>query len=54
MILFIVLGLTIIIAGMLVYGSIRWKSATKEMHRKLEAERLPMEPKTYDQRELES
>lgn len=52
-ILLIILGLTVIIAIALVYGYIRWQSATKEMHARLEAARLPIEPRTYDDRELE-
>jgi uncharacterized membrane protein YidH (DUF202 family) len=52
-ILFIILGLTVIIAGALVYGISRWQSATEAMHNKLEAERIPIEPKTYDAKELE-
>jgi len=52
MILFVILGLAIVIAVLLVYGSSRWQSATKEMHTKLEAERLPIEPATYDSKEL--
>lgn len=51
-ILFLILGLTIIIAIALIYGSSRWQSATKEMHSKLEASRLPIEPKTYSSHEL--
>ncbi len=52
-ILLIILGLTVIIAIAVVYGSSRWQSATKKMHDKLDAARLPIEPKTYDTRELE-
>ena len=53
MILSVILGLTVIITVALVYGSIRWQSGTKEIHTKLEAARLPIEPKTYDYRELD-
>lgn len=52
MILLIILGLTVIIAIALVYGYNRWKSATKEMHAKLEAARLPIGAKTYSSDEL--
>lgn len=52
-ILSIVPGIMAIIAIVLIYGSSRWQSATKEMHAKLEAARLPIEPKTYDVREFE-
>lgn len=46
-ILFIILGLTVIIAAALVYGSNRWQCATREMHAKLEAARLPIGAKKY-------
>lgn len=46
-ILFVILGLTAIIAVALVYGSNRWQSATNEMHAKLEAARLPIGAKKY-------
>lgn len=52
MILLIILGLVVIIAIALVYGSNRWQSATKEMHAKLEAARLPIGAKTYSSDEL--
>jgi hypothetical protein len=41
-----------IIAASLVYGSRRWQSATKEMHARLQASCLPIEPKTYSPDEL--
>ncbi len=52
MILSIILGLTLIIAIALAYGTIRWQSATREMRGKLEAARLPAGPKTYNSYEL--
>ena len=52
MILLIILGLAVIIAIALLYGSSRWRSATKEMHAKLEAARLPIGAKTYSPDEL--
>ncbi len=51
-ILLIIIGLTVIIAIALVYGYSRWQSATKEMHAKLEAARLPVGTKTYSPNEL--
>jgi hypothetical protein len=51
-ILFVILGLTVIIAVALLYGSNRWQSVTKEMSAKLEGARLPMETKKYDPEEL--
>src|SRR5512135_1955378 len=47
-----ILGLTLIIAVTLVYGSRRWQTSTKKMQDKLEAARLPILPRTYDSREL--
>ena len=52
MILIVILGLTVIIAVALIYGSRRWESATKEMHAELEAARLPIGTKTYGTDEL--
>jgi hypothetical protein len=48
----IILGLAVIVAGALVYGSRRWQSATDTMDATLEAARLPIEPKTYSASEL--
>lgn len=53
MILFIILGVTVIIAVILVYSTSRWQSVTEAMHTRLEAARLPIEPKTFDAKELE-
>lgn len=52
MILSIIFGFAVIIAIALVYGSNRWQSASKEMHEKLEAARLPIEVKKYCLAEL--
>lgn len=52
MILFVILALTAIIAVALVYGSIRWQSATKEMHTRIDASRLLIGPKRYSSNEL--
>ena len=52
MILLIILGVTVIIAIALVYGSHRWQSATKDMHAMLQAARLPIRAKTYSPNEL--
>jgi hypothetical protein len=46
------LGLAVIVAVALLYGSRRWESATKEMHAKLEAARLPIGTKAYSTDEL--
>lgn len=52
MILITVLGLAVIVAIALVYGSSRWRSATKKMHTRLEAARLSIGVKTYSPNEL--
>ena len=46
MILAIILGLTAIIAGALIYGSMRWQAATNDLHTTLEAGHLPIRPTT--------
>lgn len=51
-ILFVILGLTVIIAAALVYGSNRWQRTTKEMHAKLEASSLPIGAKKYSANDL--
>jgi hypothetical protein len=50
--LWIILGLAVVAAGALVYGSMRWQSATNDMHTSLEAARLSVAPKTYSTSEL--
>jgi hypothetical protein len=40
-------------AAVMVYGELRWKLGTMELRGRLEAERLPIEPKVFDRRELE-
>jgi hypothetical protein len=52
MILLTILGLAVVVAIALVYGSGRWRSATREMHAKLEAARRPIGVKTYGLNEL--
>jgi hypothetical protein len=44
----------IVAAAVIVYGEFRWKSGTRELRARLEAARLPIEPKTFDRRELEA
>jgi hypothetical protein len=53
MILFVILGLVVIISVALAYGSRRWQAETKALHANLEAARRPIEPKTYELKELE-
>jgi len=52
MILFLIVGLSAIVAIALVYGWVRWQSATREMHADLEAARRPIAVKTYRPKEL--
>lgn len=52
MILMTLIGVTAVIALALVYGSLRWQAATKEMLANLEATRLPIGVKTYHPNEL--
>lgn len=51
-ILFVILGLAVIIAAAIAYGTRRWESATKTMHATLEAARLSIKPTRYDLNEL--
>lgn len=51
--LLIILGL-IVVAAVIIYGESRWKSGTRELRGRLEAARLPIQPKIFDRRELES
>lgn len=52
--LLIVLGLLVVVAAVILYGEFRWKSGTRELRDRLEAARLPIEPKVFDRGELES
>jgi hypothetical protein len=48
----VILGLAVIVTVALIYGSRRWESATKKMHAKMEAARLPVGRKTFSPDEL--
>jgi hypothetical protein len=48
-----VLGAMALAASALLFGSVRWQAATKELHARLQAARLPPDPGTFDPRELE-
>ncbi len=52
MISVVILGLAVIATVALIYGSRRWESATKEMHARLEAARLPVGRKAFSPDEL--
>lgn len=47
MILYIALGLAIVVAAALVYGSRNWQSATEAMRASMEAARLPTDSRVY-------
>ena len=51
--LLVVVGLAVVTAAAIVYGSSRWESSTRELHGRLAAAQVPMAPATYDPRELE-
>jgi hypothetical protein len=46
--LLIILGLVVVVAAVMLYGEFRWKSGTRELRDRLEAARLPIEPKFFD------
>jgi len=50
--LLIILGLVVVVAAVMLYGEFRWKSGTRELRDRLEAARLPIEPKFFDKVEL--
>lgn len=52
--LLIVVALLVVVAGVIAYGSSRWKIGTNELRAKLEAARLLISPVTYDAREIEN
>jgi hypothetical protein len=43
--MWVALGLVVVLIAALVYGSLRWRTATKVMLSRLEAARLPIEVK---------
>jgi hypothetical protein len=43
----------VVAAAVIVYGEFRWKSGTTELRGRLEVARFPIEPKTFNRRELE-
>lgn len=49
----LLLAFAVGIVGTLLYGVNRWQSATKRLHTRIVAARLPIIPKFYDSRELE-
>ena len=51
--LLVVLGLVVVVTAAVLYGEFHWRSGTRELRHRLEAARLPIEPKVFDRRELE-
>ncbi len=52
-ILLIVFVLAVAVTAAALYGKYRWESLTRELRVELEAGRRPVEPKTFDAREIE-
>lgn len=52
--LLVILGLVVVAAAPILFGEFRWKWRTRKLRNQLEAARLPIEPKVFDQRELEN
>lgn len=48
------LGLVVVVAAVILYGELRWKSGTRELRDRLEAARLPIKTRVFDSAELES
>jgi hypothetical protein len=51
--LVVVFGLVVAVAAAVLYGGVHWRSGTRALRDRLEAARLPIEPKVFDGRELE-
>lgn len=51
--LVVVFGLVGIVVTAVLYGQFRWNSGTRELRAQLEAARLPIEPKLFNQAELD-
>ncbi|WP_232540079.1 DUF6920 family protein [Azohydromonas aeria] len=49
----VTLGLLCIAGAVVLYGQMRWNAGTKELRQQLEAARLDIEPKVFNQAELE-
>ncbi len=51
--LLVVLILVVVVAAAVLYGRFHWRSGTRQLRDRLEAARLPIEPKIFDRRELD-
>jgi hypothetical protein len=49
----VVVGVVIVVAALLLYGDFRWNSGTRELRDRLEAARIPIGPRVFDNGELE-
>ncbi|MGR7921397.1 DUF6920 family protein [Zobellella denitrificans] len=49
-----ILGLGVVVATVIFYGERRWTSGTRELRSRLDAAKLPIEPRIFDSRELET
>jgi len=49
----ILVALAVCVACAVVYGASRWKAGTRKLRARLEAARLPINPLTYNPREIE-
>lgn len=49
----VIVAVCVVAAAVMVYGEFRWKSGTTELRGRLEAARLPTDPRVFDRRELE-
>lgn len=50
--LLMILGLVVVVAAVMLYGEFHWRSGTRELRDRLEAARLPIQPKFFDEVEL--
>ena len=48
-----IVALVLVIMGMLLYGATRWRSDTKKLQVSIQAEQLPLTPKSYDPHQLD-
>ncbi len=53
-IVLILILLAACIAGVIIYGTLRWQAKTKDLRARMEAARQPIKPVTYNTREIES
>lgn len=49
----LVVGLAVLFVVAMLFGRLSWESRTRELHRRLEGTRKPVQPKVFDVREME-